>query len=697
MIKFDNAAEAAGLAAQVAAFDGDGAAMARNMLLGKLAPSFRTILGNSEGPLMDLFSQFTQRPGKPRSLSPAGPTPRIRRRPDVPTPTATEPATNRLEPGVVHSPLDRRSTLRRRTSHEYPFEHNRWVRSPGPSWPSSSSTWSATSASGNGCSAASRSPPGSSLLVRYKGPWPFGSSTLAPEGTLVQTAVAGRPLQVGILEAMPGPGRHFYSPLEYETQLVKDEVIPPGKLGVLVSKIGKPLPEGTYLVDDKGYRGILRKVLTPGRYRINTYAFDVKVVDVDACTEPNTRVKRKADDPTLIPPGYVGVVTNKASDPRTGARTRHPEGGPATGNLLPQSRGETDRHRQHRLFRDQPDVWKPTTERRRQTRPSPPARTPRRRSTWRRPPGHVDGRRSGLHRRARASSFPPATAFRFTSTTRRSGAFFPSKPPNVVRQFGTLKDVEHKVILPQIESICRLHGSRRGAVDLLVGDTREQFQNETSAELERVLTQKNLSLLFGLTRHIYVPKAVREPIQKAKIADELTKTRDQELLTAQAQADLTEAKAKVVFGEKRTQAETEKKVAEVGATGEKKAKEIEAMTEKFKAEIDAKTAAIDAQTTRVLGEAKAQSVKLAKEAKAERLQLLVKAMGGPDPYERYIFADGLPADLKVGIFYAGPGTLWTDLKGFEQTMLGKLVSETQAGDRTTPKRSTERVSDSKSD
>ena len=60
VVKFDNAAEAAGLAAQVSAFDGDGAAMARNMLLGKLAPSFRTILGNSEGPLMDLFSQFTR-------------------------------------------------------------------------------------------------------------------------------------------------------------------------------------------------------------------------------------------------------------------------------------------------------------------------------------------------------------------------------------------------------------------------------------------------------------------------------------------------------------------------------------------------------------------------------------------------------------------------------------------------------------
>ncbi len=61
VIKFDNAAEAAGLATQVSAFGGDGGALARNMLLGKIAPAFHTILGNSDGPLMDLFREFTQR------------------------------------------------------------------------------------------------------------------------------------------------------------------------------------------------------------------------------------------------------------------------------------------------------------------------------------------------------------------------------------------------------------------------------------------------------------------------------------------------------------------------------------------------------------------------------------------------------------------------------------------------------------
>lgn len=62
VIRFNNTAEVAGLAARVAAFDGDGAALARNILVGKLAPAFHTILSNSEGPIMDLFGQFTREP-----------------------------------------------------------------------------------------------------------------------------------------------------------------------------------------------------------------------------------------------------------------------------------------------------------------------------------------------------------------------------------------------------------------------------------------------------------------------------------------------------------------------------------------------------------------------------------------------------------------------------------------------------------
>jgi regulator of protease activity HflC (stomatin/prohibitin superfamily) len=67
VIRFNNAAEIAGLAARVSAFDGDGAALARNILVSKLAPAFHSILSNSEGPMMDLFSQFTREPQSHRT------------------------------------------------------------------------------------------------------------------------------------------------------------------------------------------------------------------------------------------------------------------------------------------------------------------------------------------------------------------------------------------------------------------------------------------------------------------------------------------------------------------------------------------------------------------------------------------------------------------------------------------------------
>jgi hypothetical protein len=508
-------------------------------------------------------------------------------------------------------------------------------------------------------------PPGHSLLVRYRGPWPFGSAPEAPEGRLAQTDAKGRPLQVGILEAMPGPGRHFYSPLEYETVLVDDLIIPPGKLGVMVAKFGKSLPSG-YLADDPGYRGIRRKVLTPGRYRINTYGFEVSVVDVDACVEPRTRPNRPAGDTALIPPGYVGVVTNRTDNPRTNQKQGiQPE------VLQPGIYFLNPVEKRVNIISVGYNETSLTVEAERQAAASPApsdgdSRGDRLGKATKTDPVYVAGK--GIE-------FPSNDGFLIHLDYTAIWGILPEQAPALVRQFGTLKDVEEKVILPQIGSICRLHGSKRGAVDLLVGDSREQFQNETAAELERVLEAKRLSLLFGLTRHIHVPSQVREPIQKAKIAVELTKTREQEQLTAKAQADLTEAKAKVTLEEKRTLAATEKLVAELMAEGEKKAREIAALTEKIQAEIDARTAQVEAQTTKVLGEANAQKTRLTREAEADRFRQYVRALGGPESYNRYIFAEGLPETLHLGVFYAGPGTLWTDLKGFEQTMLGKLASE----------------------
>ena len=75
VIRFNNKAELAGLAARVQAFGGDGSALAQNILVGKLAPAFRSILSNSEGPLMDLFGQFTAGQSQADTIPPRPPAP----------------------------------------------------------------------------------------------------------------------------------------------------------------------------------------------------------------------------------------------------------------------------------------------------------------------------------------------------------------------------------------------------------------------------------------------------------------------------------------------------------------------------------------------------------------------------------------------------------------------------------------------
>ncbi|HEX8204359.1 MAG TPA: SPFH domain-containing protein, partial [Isosphaeraceae bacterium] len=514
-------------------------------------------------------------------------------------------------------------------------------------------------------------PAGSSLLIRYKGPFPFGRSTQAPEGTLVRTDSAGRPQAVGILDAMPGPGRHFYSPLEYETKLVEDTIIAPGEIGVVTSKVGKPLPAGEFLAES-GYRGIQRRVLTPGRYRINPYAFDVAKQSVAACLGSTGGVQRRDNDALLIPPGYVGVVTNKAANPRTGQAQGTQDNVLQPGiyylnpaekrvDILSVGYNQTTLEVEPQTGRDGTVLYQPA-----------PKRPEGAVALTARDPVYVPGQ--GIE-------FPSKDGFPIHLDFTAIWGILPDQAAGVIRQFGslkgadgdTIKAVEQTVILPQIGSITRLHGSRQGAVDLLVGDTREAFQTDTSEELETVLKAKNLTLLFGLARHIYVPAAVREPMQRAKIADELKLTRDQEQLTAEAEGDLKEAKAKVTLEERRTNADTAKQVAQLIAEGEKKAREIEATTEKLRAEIDAKTAAVQAQITTTLGEAEAKKTELANQAQAERYRQYVQSLGGPDAYNRYVFAEGLPADLRLGVFYAGPGTFWTDLKGIEQVLLGKLA------------------------
>jgi hypothetical protein len=161
---------------------------------------------------------------------------------------------------------------------------------------------------------------------------------------------------------------------------------------------------------------------------------------------------------------------------------------------------------------------------------------------------------------------------------------------------------------------------------------------------------------------------VRVPIQNGYIADELKLTREQEGLTARTEALLREAEEQVELRSETVRVETAKMVASVKAEGDKEAKEIAADTQRQIAKVDRQAAEIDAKKTVVLGEARAQAEKMTQEAQAQKFQLAVEAFGSGQAFTKWQFAEGIPEDLDLNLFYAGEGTLWTDLKNIQPTL-----------------------------
>jgi hypothetical protein len=121
-----------------------------------------------------------------------------------------------------------------------------------------------------------------------------------------------------------------------------------------------------------------------------------------------------------------------------------------------------------------------------------------------------------------------------------------------------------------------------------------------------------------------------------------------------------------------------KLVAQAVAEGNKTAEETKAETTKKVAVVARKTAELQAEASVTLGKATFGAKQLEAEAKSELFRLAVESFGSGSAYNQWVFATGLPEDVQLDLFYAGEGTLWTDLKGFSETMLGRQAAEAKA-------------------
>jgi hypothetical protein len=482
-------------------------------------------------------------------------------------------------------------------------------------------------------------PEGHSLLLRDKGPLLFNWGRTYAENRFAKEG------EIGVLEDMPGPGRHFYCPIWWERTLVPDVVVKPGELMVVTSKLGEDLADGQFLVDgdlgETNHKGILRRTFGPGRYRINPYGYEYKIyttqeIDVDGQIKQSGWVR--------IYPNYVGVMTYLTDNPYS---TPKRKGGIQKDTLPPGLYPINPSEMQIDMVSIGYNAEEISTEKRRDGR------------------GAILLDESGEEVPTANTGivFPSSDGFQIYMDFSAIWGILPSQAPEIIERFGNIEAVRQKVIIPQCESICRNNGSKVKAVGLLIGESRSEFQDNVDIEFTSVLEEKDISLLYGLIRHIFIPKEVREPIQRGYVAEEVTRTREQETITAKTEADLSEAKQLVLLEAAKITENTKKIIAETKTEGQKKSETIAAETERLIASIDRQCAEIDAKKTVALGEAENAAKRMQQEARAQLFELAVKAFGNPAAYTQWQFAQGLPEDIDLKMIYSGVGTLWTDLKG----------------------------------
>ncbi len=142
----------------------------------------------------------------------------------------------------------------------------------------------------------------------------FGKNRQLPPGRIV--ALKG---EAGIQADTLAPGLHVgLWPWQYAIELSDMLVVPPGKMAIVESKDGDPLPDGRVVakhvvcdnfqdarafLESGGQRGVQAAVIPPGTWRVNALVFKPRIVDM-----------------TVIEEGEVGIVEALDGKPLSGGR-----------------------------------------------------------------------------------------------------------------------------------------------------------------------------------------------------------------------------------------------------------------------------------------------------------------------------------------------------------------------------------------
>ncbi|OVE81683.1 hypothetical protein BVY04_02785 [bacterium M21] len=274
-------------------------------------------------------------------------------------------------------------------------------------------------------------------------------------------------------------GRHFRNPFTWSwpIEAFRATVIEDGKVGILIRRHGKPLPEGRVIALADDEKGILREPIMAGRHYINRWAYSVEVVDM-----------------VKVEPGHMGVVTLQVgNDPedRFAFTVNEDERGVQPALLQP---GTHPLHSNKYVYRVDT----------------------------------LDVRSHKLEMSDRNSiKFPSKFGFDIRVEGTIEWAPRLEKLPELFVKFvdeadlersGGIENIQQKIILPFARSFFRTVGGSYRAVDYITGSTRVVVQNEVGKRLREACAKEGILIKSVVIKATKPPEKISQQYERREIA-----------------------------------------------------------------------------------------------------------------------------------------------------------------------------------
>lgn len=529
-----------------------------------------------------------------------------------------------------------------------------------------------------------------------------GNDRELPDGRIIATKG-----EAGFQAKSLAPGLYWkLFPWQYVVDMQAFTVVPEGKIGLILSNDGSELPTGNILarkvdcdnfqdaeafLNNGGQKGRQTHVLTPGTYRINTYAFAITIAEMTNIKESMLGIVTTLDGApipigqiagknveghnnfqdidtflkyggcrglqpqvilagsyyinpwavqieetlmTEVPIGYVGVVISYIGEDGkdvTGDSFKH-------GNIVESGyRG----------------VW---------MQPLGPGKYPINKYTMK---VELVPTTNLVLNWANARSEAHQLDKNLSTITVRSKDGFPfnldvaqiihipaNEAPKVIARFGSMNNLVSQVLEPTIGNYFRNSAQDSDVISFL--STRKERQQSAREHIREVLEEYNVNAVDTLIGDIVPPEALMKTLTDRKLAEEQQKTYqtqkiaqeqrqgvEKETAIADMQKDIVRAQQSVEIAQRTADAAVKK--SEGDAKSVKLSVEAEAIATKMRAEAEASAtrarAGAQAESTKLNAEADAQRISQTGLAEAEKImavgkstaeayELQVKAMGG---------------------------------------------------------------------